>query len=116
MKRATMFALAAALAFAVAAPAAAEPYPGVSENARRAVTTADIDTNQARDAETLLQRFRGAARTVCGDRPGLRPIAEKIAVRACMREAIADAVAETGDARLAALYHQREGSMTMASR
>lgn len=113
MKRATLFAFAAAIALCAAPVATAEP---VTENARRAVTTADINPGQAGDAETLLQRLRGAARQVCGDRPGPRPIAEKMQVRACMRDAMDAAVAATGNARLAALHHQRDGAITMASR
>ena len=61
----------------------------------------DLSTDEATHA--LYQRIVSAARTVC---PGYdsRDLAQFAASRTCQRQAVAQAISQIGDARLAALH------------
>jgi UrcA family protein len=61
----------------------------------------DLTTDQGTRA--LYRRIVNAAETVCAPESSLHP-AESAASKECQRQAIASAVAQVGNARLAAMY------------
>ena len=110
-RRATSIALAAALLLgAVAAtPASAEPW-----TFSQRVSYAGLDLNSDAGARAMLYRIHNAAASVCGDRPGLRPLNERATVNACMADASDRAVADLGSSNVTAMYFQRQPSVIFA--
>ncbi|MCB1624593.1 MAG: UrcA family protein [Pseudomonadales bacterium] len=69
------------------------------------VSYADLDLSKPAGAETLYGRIAGAARSVCPY--NLRDLREVAAGRACMRTAIAKAVADVDKPMLTANYQRK---------
>jgi len=103
MHRSILFSIAAAATLAVSTQSAAEPM-----RAEARVAFADLNLASEAGAEALLARINVAARAVCGDRAGPMPLAERRAVRACMNEAVGQAVASIESPSLA--YAHARGS------
>ena len=108
----TFFAAAAAIAlsFTAIAPAGADTN---TITTMQAISYADLDLNDRADARTMLRRINHAARDMCGDRMGNMSVSERYGVRACMREATREAVAELDHPMLTAVYERRPAPTTM---
>ena len=63
-----------------------------------------IDTTSDRGASQALRRIRRAAEAVCGVRTGVQPYGERRQARACVDEAVSDAVDALGDPMVTARY------------
>lgn len=113
MQRPLMLALASAIAlgFAAAAPASAANL----DSAKR-VTYAELDLDQRAGAEALLRRIERAANAMCGERGGAMPLAQRAAVRQCIRDRSDRAVARVDHAGLTALYYGRDPEVVISAR
>ncbi|HYD72467.1 MAG TPA: UrcA family protein [Candidatus Binatia bacterium] len=111
MPRSLMLALASAIAlgFAAAAPAAA------AERAQR-VTYAELDLDAGAGVDSLLRRIENAAQYMCGDRSGPMPLHQRMAVRRCVRDKSAQAVADVNHSNVTARFYNRDPSIIVASR
>ena len=63
-----------------------------------------IDTTSDHGADQALRRIRHAAEAVCGVRTGVRPYDERRQARACVDEAVSDAVDTLSDPMVTARY------------
>jgi UrcA family protein len=68
------------------------------------VSFADIDTTTDRGADHALRRIRRAAEAVCEVRTGLQPAGERAQARACVNEAVENAVSNLADPMVTARY------------
>ncbi len=112
--RSMSLALAAAIAACLAAQVAqAQPAP-VQEIVVRAhsadavarsqtVSYADLDLGHQAGARALLQRISGAAKLVCSPEP--RELRDAPPYKACLRQAVDQAVDEVNSPRVSALHH-----------
>jgi UrcA family protein len=92
MQRSTVVAVVAALVLiAPNAARAAELRKQVE------ISLVDIDTTTGRGADQALRRIRDAAEEACDVRPGLQPYHERAAARACVAEAVSQAVDDLGN-------------------
>lgn len=91
MQRSLAFAIAAAIAMSVSAPALART-PAAPSTA--AVQYADLNVNSEAGAETLLRRIRTAARDVCDVRPGHTSLTIRMSRRACVQETMNRTITE----------------------
>ncbi|MCU0759853.1 MAG: UrcA family protein [Steroidobacteraceae bacterium] len=99
--------LVASVASATGRPAAAAASVEVS---RVVVSYGDLNLDSERGVQQLQRRLVGAAREVCG-RPEPRDLRLAARARECADAAIARAVAEVGNARLARLNAGRSKSL-----
>jgi UrcA family protein len=102
----TRMILAVAL-MAVSMPAFASSGGSQNEYPRLSVSYADINLATQTGAEVMLRRIFQAARQVCGDRAGIRDIAERREIRFCIRVASANAVNDIKSPMLSALFEGR---------
>jgi UrcA family protein len=104
------FLVALATAAACGATTAVQAAPNDAE-ARIAVDYTDLDLTTSAGIETLYHRIVEAARRVCPQTNGPAALAVKSRIRECREAAIADAVAQINDPRLAAVHAvvQRRG-------
>jgi UrcA family protein len=86
------------LAFAPAAFARDEPQQEV-------VRFADLDLDDADDAEELIDRLEAASGRVCGARAGPQPVAQWQQGRACQMETTELAVRDVGHPMVLARYY-----------
>jgi len=84
----------AVLAFATAAPASART---TGERYEARISYADLNLHSEAGADAFLRRVNGEARRVCGDRSGAMPLQQRRAIRACMSDFEARAVAALDD-------------------
>ncbi len=81
MKAFVTIAAAALTVLAVSAPAhAAEP-------AAKRVAYTDLDLSSRAGVETFNRRIRAAAKSVCGDAPAYRSLAENLRIARCVNDA-----------------------------
>lgn len=104
MSRLTIAALVSALALTAGAPALAQH----NQVDRQVVEYADLNTNSAEGADTLIRRIRGAAADVCGDRTGPMTLQERDAVRSCEAISASDAVQQVNHPLVTARYYGYE--------
>lgn len=91
-------------AFAVAATAQAAPAPSrASDDGAVVVSVTDLDLGQPAGAQAALRRIRHAADTVCGGAPHPAELDRGSLYRACMSDAVGDAVAALGAPLVTAL-------------
>ena len=113
--RISMIALAAALSFALAAPAAAAP---TGERFEARIAYADLDLSNDAGADAIINRLRqGAART-CGERLGRMSLGEHRRVAACSSAFVQKGVARLENPVVARRYLERGGrlpAVTVAS-
>lgn len=98
---ATVLALAATIAGAQTA--AAEQAGSIRETRSLRIGFSDLDLREPRAVAVLYERLQRAARAVCG-RPDIRDLARRDDWQRCRTDALDAAVAQVGDARLAALH------------
>ena len=79
---------AALAAVAFAAPATAAP--AAVADAGRIVTYGDLDLASPAGVEAFNRRIRAAAKSVCGDQPGVRTLAETMWISRCVDATVAD--------------------------
>ena len=105
MHRSLLFALAsaAALGFMAAAPASAGT-----------LRYNELNLDQQAGAQAMLGRIEFAANAACGDRAGPMPLAQRAAIRRCVRDKSERAVSDVGNATLTALYYDRRPHITVA--
>lgn len=109
--------IAAAIAFAAAAPAQAQPRDQFIDRASVAVAAADLNLDSELGAETLLRRLNRAARQVCRASGRNRDdIETRRAARACMDAALDRAVAQVDSPTVHALYASRYASIAQGDR
>jgi UrcA family protein len=111
MHRPLLLALASAIAlgFAAAAPASAAPRADH-------LNYAALDLDDRAGAEALLRRIEQSAEDMCGDRMGPMPLAQRTAIRQCVRQKSERAVADVGHAGVTALFYDRNPQIIVASR
>lgn len=104
MSRSALFALVSglAIAFAAAAPAAAEEQ-------RNEIRYADLDLSNASGADALINRIRQNARVYCGDHAGPMMWSEYRYIESCRRETELQDLDAVGDSNVRARYQQRFG-------
>ena len=68
------------------------------------VSLEGTDTTSDRGADQALRRIRRAAEAVCGVRTGVQPYSERRQARACVDEAVSDAVDALADPMITARY------------
>lgn len=86
MQRLTLIVIASALTLAAA------PQPVAAEEIT--VDVSDVDLHSQAGADRALGRIRQAAEQVCDVRRIKQPLSERRAARACVQEAMDDAVAD----------------------
>lgn len=113
MQRPLMFALASAIAlgFAAAAPASAENLDRAKD-----LNYAELDLNDHAGAQALLGRIQQTAEDMCGDRAGPMPLAQRAAIRQCVRQKSERAVSDVGNANVTALFYDRNPRIIIAAR
>jgi len=113
MQRPLMLALAsaAAVAFMAVAPASAATLDRAKN-----LSYAELDLDNRAGAEALLRRIEAAAEDMCGERAGPMPLAQRAAIRRCVREKEERAVAEVGHAGVSALFYNRSPRVIIAAR
>jgi UrcA family protein len=96
------------LAFGAFASALILVTPGIVQGAEAPrqveVNLEGIDTTNDRGADQALRRIRRAAEAVCGVRTGVQPYSERRQARACVDEAVSDAVDALADPMVTARY------------
>jgi UrcA family protein len=98
MPRLVPFACAAALLFAAASPALADP-------ASEVVSYADLNLDDRYDAGVLVERIERAAGRVCGARAGLQPVAQWRQDRDCLVETTEWTIRDFGHPVVLAEYY-----------
>jgi len=83
----------AAAALLMAGPAGAQ---SIDDSVVKSVTVSYADLNLAQDqgAQTMFQRIKHAAATVCGAAPGLRELRADAAYEQCRKDAVSHAIAK----------------------
>jgi UrcA family protein len=87
-----------------ALPAAADSFEALKET----VKFADLDTSRPQGAATLYRRIHAAAQKVCSPFEG-SSLSAKIHLDACVKKAVADAVAAVDQPALFAIYSAKMG-------
>jgi len=106
MQRATIGVVVAALVLIA-------PHADAVEMQRQVeVSLAGVDTSSDGGADEALRRIRDAAEEACDVRRGPQPLAERRAARACVAEAVSQAVDNLGDPQVTARHR---GNRTYAS-
>ncbi len=113
MQRPILLTLASAAAFGLMAlaPAAAADL----ERAPQRIAFAELDLNDQAGARTMLGRIEFAANSACGERAGPMTLAERGAIRSCVRQKTERAVSDVNNVNLTALYYQRRPNISVAS-
>ena len=110
----TIFLSAAALALlGGAAPANAS---GQDNASHMVVSYYDLDIQHAPGAARLLGRIRNAASRVCAPEPNIRDISDRQVYRACMDNAISEAVAAVGSPLVSDLLNGISKPVSIAKR
>jgi UrcA family protein len=113
--RISMITLAAALSFALAAPAAAAP---TGERFEARIAYADLDLNSAAGADAMINRLRQAAEQTCGQRMGRMSLGERRRITACSSAFVQKGVVRLENPVVARRYLERGGhlpAVTVAS-
>lgn len=66
----------------------------------------DLNLSHPMGADAMMRRLNAAAAKVCGGQPDSRELRERMAFRACLREAVSGAVREVNAPLLTALFGQ----------
>ncbi len=113
MQRPLMLALASAIAlsFAAAAPASAATFDRAKN-----LTYAELDLDDRAGAEALLRRIEQSAEDMCGERAGPMPLAQRAAIRQCVRQKSERAVSDVGHSGVTALFYDRNPRVIIAAR
>jgi UrcA family protein len=112
--RISMITLAAALSFALAAPAAAAP----GERFESRIGYADLDLGGAAGADAMINRLRQAADDACGARMGRMSLSEHRRIAACSTAFVQKGVVRLENPVVARRYLERGGrlpAVTVAS-
>lgn len=113
MNRFTTIIITSALAIGAQCAFAADTVDGSARHID--VHYADLDLNHVEAAAALYQRLRLAAETVCADVDG-KDLARATRARACISEAISNAVAQVNQPVLTAYYRSKLGIGNVALR
>lgn len=95
--------LGGAIVAAFFVPASDADARGGAERSVRVVYS-DLDIEVDSGAEVLLSRIERAAERACGANQGRRPLSERAASRACVQQAVDQAVSTIDAPRLTALH------------
>lgn len=101
----------AAVAAAAVAVLGLSPVKAAAEYETRSVEVpyGDLDLSREAGAQTMLNRIRSAAGTVCGSEPFILDLAERGAYVTCQRESVGQAVVDVNAPMLTALYQRGGG-------
>jgi UrcA family protein len=113
--RIAVLTLAAALTFAMAAPASAKT-PAARYHA--SIAYADLNLDNTAGADAMIDRLRGAARETCGERSGPMTVAEHQRIRACSAAFVQRGVVRLENPAVAQRFIERGGrlpAVTVAS-
>lgn len=113
MQRPLLLALASAIALSFAAVA---PASAANLDRAKSLSYAELNLDDHAGAQALLQRIEETAQAMCGDRAGPMPLAQRAAIRQCVREKSERAVAEVGHANVTALFYDRNPRIIIAER
>jgi UrcA family protein len=111
-----------ALAASTLATGKAAADPSAENGPSVRVSYADLNLQSPAGAQTMYARLENAARHVCDDRAGIRPVIELRALHACVAAALNHAVADLDQPLVTSLYAEghslgaREGAYTQAAR
>jgi UrcA family protein len=87
---------------------AADTAPGI-EPAKKVVQYGDLNLSNATAVQRLYQRIVSAARQVCDDRSGPRPLEEQVRTRICIAQSVERAVTAVNHPALTMLYDEKTG-------
>ena len=105
---------AACLGLMATASQAADVAPGI-EPAKKVVQYGDLNLSDATGVQRLYQRILSAARQVCDDRSGPRPIEEQVRTRICIVQSVERAVTAVNQPALAMFYAEKTGRTSRRS-
>jgi len=104
----------ACLALMATVSQAADNAPGI-EPAKKVVQYGDLNLSNGAAVQKLYQRIVFAARQVCDDRSGPRPIEEQVRARFCIAQSVERAVASVNRPALTMLYAEKSGRTSTPS-
>jgi UrcA family protein len=102
-------ALAAACLGLMAPVSQAADNAPVIEPAKKIVQYGDLNLSNAAAVQRLYQRIVSAARQVCDERTGPRPIEEQVRTRICIAQSTERAVIAVNNPTLTTLYAEKTG-------
>ena len=82
---------------------------------QKTVSFADLDLSRTEGAEALYQRLRSAARQVCAPADG-KSLAQKQRYRACVSEAVSNAVVQIDAPLVTDVYYAKNGFKPVSNR
>ena len=109
VRKAFSAALAAACLGLMASVSQAADRASAIEPAKQVVQYGDLNLSNTAAVQRLYQRILSAARQVCDDRSGPRPIEDQIRTKICIAQSVDRAVTAVNQPALAMLYAQKTG-------
>jgi len=74
----------------------------------------DLNLQNDNGAQAMLGRIEFAANAACGERAGPMPLAQRGAIRQCVRQKSERAVSDINNSRLTALFYDRHPQVIVA--